>query len=443
MTVSVRLASFSIGSTANGADNADIATLSISTDGTTFVDQVSVNGNSNVRWDFTTGVGVAIRSYSTAATTAFTPAASGDRTTDGYSTLSVTGIPGTAQLRVRVTLKNDDTKERWIIDDLKIIPSVVLTDVLIPQYMQGITVSPNTDRLPYVFRAALSNLTPNATYRYYSQAIKSTDAATLANASGNAIFVPLSGSFVRSTTYSLSSGYGSLTASASGTYTGWFVVEPTGAATFTVGNTLKPVVILNDGAGGTTATVVLPTTATASVVQLGTTSTQATGVYGISAAPAKSFVFSYNNTGGTGRPLSGSFVEDDGTANATGNYAAFYGTSVDAQVGRFGFLTPNTNAAGIQRLEQRALSDGSMVCANTDADGVWPSNSSGSANTVNPHRRHHAVGHHRHRCPAGPGHCDDQRQPQQRGRRHGRDHCRHQFHGGHHRHLQRYQCYPY
>jgi hypothetical protein len=83
---------------------------------------------------------------------------------------------------------------------------------------------------------------------------------------------------------------------------------------------------------------------------------------------------------GTGRPISGTYVESDSLANVT-SYAAFYGNSVDGVAGAYGTLTPNTNANGIQRIEQRDFTTGSVVgCSATDADGIWPS----GANTVNP-----------------------------------------------------------
>lgn len=90
----------------------------------------------------------------------------------------------------------------------------------------------------------------------------------------------------------------------------------------------------------------------------------------------------YDNEAGTGRPISASFVESDGTANTTANsYASFYANNVEGISGAYGVVVPNTNANGIRRIEQRTLSSGSLVgCAATDADGVW----AGGANTVNP-----------------------------------------------------------
>ncbi|GAB3638118.1 hypothetical protein GCM10027422_37080 [Hymenobacter arcticus] len=122
-SLSFRLASFSISSTTNGAEAGDRVTLAISTDGgATYVNQVIVSGNSNARWSFGTGTGTASRAYAaTVNTTVTAPAGGGSRTNDGYSTVLVTGIPSTAQLRFRITLLNNDTGERWLVDEVQVL----------------------------------------------------------------------------------------------------------------------------------------------------------------------------------------------------------------------------------------------------------------------------------------------------------------------------------
>jgi hypothetical protein len=93
------------------------------------------------------------------------------------------------------------------------------------------------------------------------------------------------------------------------------------------------------------------------------------------------FVFAYDNISGSGRPISGSFVENDGTDNSLANhYASFYAARVDGISGAFGVVAPNALPAGIRRIEWRSRTTGGVVGFVTDADGVWPS----GANTVNP-----------------------------------------------------------
>ena len=82
---------------------------------------------------------------------------------------------------------------------------------------------------------------------------------------------------------------------------------------------------------------------------------------------------------GTGRPLAATFVESDGFAE-TANFATFYSGNVDGVAGAWGNIIPNTNPNGVQRIEQRALADGSLVGFNTNSTGAWPS----GANTVSP-----------------------------------------------------------
>ena len=123
--LSFKVASFSITSTGNGADAGDIVTVEISADGgNTYNSTVRVLGNTNARWSFTSGTGVASTAYDGDATPVdFTPAGGGARTTDGYSTVTVTGLPSTTNLRVRITLVNNAANERWLIDNFTISPA--------------------------------------------------------------------------------------------------------------------------------------------------------------------------------------------------------------------------------------------------------------------------------------------------------------------------------
>lgn len=260
-----------------------------------------------------------------------------------------------------------------------------ISDVIVPQFIQGNT----ANRMPYGFRVTIGNLAPVANYRYIIGAVElaATDGNS-SNGAGIGIF-PDATSFVRASSQSLgtASQYGTFTTDGSGNYTGWFAVEPSGNARFTPGNTVNLRITLNDGASGTVPVTRVTTTLTAKVIDFGTTSlsaTQGTGLRGLSNAPARNFVFVYDNTSGLGtsQPISGTWVESDGTVNTTGNsYASFYSTSVEATNGAYGVIIPNLLANGIRRLEQRSFSTGSVIgCPATDADGVWTT----AGSTVNP-----------------------------------------------------------
>jgi hypothetical protein len=258
-----------------------------------------------------------------------------------------------------------------------------LTTIVFPKYIEG-TNPTNTNRIPYAYRARLIGLLPSSTYRFFNQVVISTDAAT-ANGSGNCIFAPATGDFVRTSGPSLATAgnYGTFTTDGAGTYEGWFITEPTGNKRFVPGKYVFMRIILNDGAGGTTASLLLTTTDSVRVVKLdpAVSDSTGTGLRCAGSASPKDFVFAYDDTAGTGRPISGSFIESDGTDNSTtNNYAAFYSNSVNGVNGSFGIVLPNILSNGIRRIEQRSHANGTIVNATTDSDGVWPS----GGNTVNP-----------------------------------------------------------
>ncbi len=121
---SVRLASFS-GTTGNGADVSDYVTVSVSTDGgSSYSEELTVTGASaaNARWSFTSGTGEAASVYDgNNSATSFAPSGSGDRTTDGYSTLRITGLPSSSTLRIKIEARNNSSNEFWVLDDAKLI----------------------------------------------------------------------------------------------------------------------------------------------------------------------------------------------------------------------------------------------------------------------------------------------------------------------------------
>lgn len=251
-----------------------------------------------------------------------------------------------------------------------------------PQFIEGINGS-NTARMPFAYFATISGLTPSSTYRYFNQVIISTNSATT-NGAGNAIFVRSDSDFVRTTSPSLATAgkYGEFMTDATGSYSGWFINEPTGNARFTPGGYVFFRVMLNDGLGGTSIVSRVTSSDSTRVVNFATTSGETTGsgLWSRAAVPSKSFVVLYDNIDGTGRPLAATFVENDGTDNSTANsYAQFYSDSVNAITGSWGVIIPNNNALGVRRIEARNLSGTLFPNPATSADGMW-----GTVNTVNP-----------------------------------------------------------
>ena len=117
-----RLASWSLGSTANGADATDNVIVDISLDGgTTFSSEVQVNGNGNAYWHYSTGTASATTTYDgNNVATVFAPAAGGNRTADGYSTVRVDLPNAATQAIIRIRLLNNAAAERWTFDDVKL-----------------------------------------------------------------------------------------------------------------------------------------------------------------------------------------------------------------------------------------------------------------------------------------------------------------------------------
>lgn len=255
-----------------------------------------------------------------------------------------------------------------------------LTEVIIPQYIQGVN-GTNNNRIPYAYRVTLGGLQPNTTFRYINGMVEAADVAT-SNGAGNAIYTS-GGSFTQGAPTSLATAgaYGTFTTDGSGNYTGWFITEPTGNARFTPGNTVWPRIILNNGTPtGTFAAVRVTGTSAVTVKNTASGATNGTALRGTSLATAMNFILAYDNEAGSGRPISATYVESDGFAN-TSSYASFYVSNVDGVAGAYGMIIPNTLPTGIRRLEQRTLATGALItCPVTDSDGIWPS----GANTVNP-----------------------------------------------------------
>lgn len=259
-----------------------------------------------------------------------------------------------------------------------------MTTVILPQYIQGLN-GTNNNRIPFVYRARFDNLDPNTTYRYINQIIISTDGQTT-NGAANCIYVNSDGSFIRTSSpgFTTAGQYGEFTTDASGSFTGWFVNEPTGNARFTPGNYVFMRIRINDGAGGTSPVTYFTTSDSVKVIDFGTAGepTLGTGIFGYSYADPKDFVFLYDNVEGNTRPIGSSIVENDGLdLSAVTSFVLFYRDSVENINGAWGSIIPNQLSDGIRRIERRLFADGSLHPAVAiDADGIWPS----GANTVNP-----------------------------------------------------------
>ncbi len=118
----LRLASWSINSTNNGAEASDSVTVRISINGEDFSKELQVQGNNNARWHYSTGSGIAETPYDgDNSPLIMQPAGGGDRTTDGYSTLKIYLPDNCSEAKIQISLKNNSSNELWTIDDIKLV----------------------------------------------------------------------------------------------------------------------------------------------------------------------------------------------------------------------------------------------------------------------------------------------------------------------------------
>ncbi|MDB5267941.1 MAG: hypothetical protein JWP58_981 [Hymenobacter sp.] len=257
------------------------------------------------------------------------------------------------------------------------------TGVIVPQYMANGTAT----RLPMLFRATVSNLTPSTLYRaYVLGATNSTTGGGTADFGGattttnSGAGIPLLiNTTATGTTYTSAStasltttgSYMTFTTNAAGAYTGWFGFVNSGNARYTTGNLIFPAITLAPDA--TPAVVEKRLALNQSIITLDF-ATNGTGIQGASSATAGNAVALYDNAAGTGRPLATAVVENIGVV-LTG-LVPFYSTTA----GNWNSIMPRANAAGVQRVVEYSIANGNVLNCNSDADGVWPS----GANTVNP-----------------------------------------------------------
>ncbi len=116
ISFSIRLAAFTDSATNNGLDQGDYVLVRIFNG--TYSKEIQVNGFSNSSWSFSGGTGIAQTSYDgDDSQLIFEPTAGGTQTTEGYSTINITNLPVTNDLRIQIEIVNDYTGEYWVLDD--------------------------------------------------------------------------------------------------------------------------------------------------------------------------------------------------------------------------------------------------------------------------------------------------------------------------------------
>lgn len=262
--------------------------------------------------------------------------------------------------------------------------------VIVPKYMA----SGGSTRLPVVARLKLAGLVPNTQYQYSTRAMIAADfkLSTDFAGAGNAMLIDTNGFKYNnggSVGWTTGPSIDTFTSDGMGSYEGWFgFVYTSNATRFVAGKHVYIGLTLRSVA---TPPVISRLYCSDSIRVLGFSNTSNTGdsfcsgVWGRSMAAPRNFVALYDNTTGSDRPLSLTYVESEGVAafgtSAATGAAPFYTDSVNGRNGNWGAIIPNTNASGVRRIVNLNFKTGAEVYANTDADGIW---GPAAKNTINP-----------------------------------------------------------
>lgn len=116
--LNLRLASMSV-TTAEGTDVPDKVTIAVSANGGPWSNELEIVGNTDAKWSFASGTGIATTVYDgNNILASFNPGSGGYLTTNGYSTVSLSGLPSANTLSVRITAINNNASEIWAIDNV-------------------------------------------------------------------------------------------------------------------------------------------------------------------------------------------------------------------------------------------------------------------------------------------------------------------------------------
>ena len=116
--LNMKLASLSLNAS-DGSDLADRVMISVSTDGTNWSNEVEVVGSTDAKWSFLSGTGLASGIYDGNNVVAtYNAGAGGFLTTNGFSNISLSGLPKSTTLGIRISITNNSPNEIWAIDNV-------------------------------------------------------------------------------------------------------------------------------------------------------------------------------------------------------------------------------------------------------------------------------------------------------------------------------------
>lgn len=259
-------------------------------------------------------------------------------------------------------------------------------EIIFPQYLIAkddaiSTGTTNGQRTPSAAYVKLNNLTPGGVYRFNVGIIDNLDGAT-SNGAGTFALpgITPAGTTINAGTTTTQSAI----ADANGSITLWVYIYPSTNGRFAIGKDVN-LRIGRTAAGG--STIVARTTSFltfrmldgASAGTVATTDDAGFVDAQLATTQAGLPVFFYDNMAGSGRPLSGGYVENDGY-NLTAPDSNYY-SNIDGIAGRAAGIVNVGNVTGVRNITTYDLA-GTVNTTLTDANGIWNSTNH-PANTTN------------------------------------------------------------
>lgn len=254
---------------------------------------------------------------------------------------------------------------------ITVVTSPSLTTNLVPQYVDGATVSGcnlSAYLVPAYARVTFTGLQPNTTYRYVVGGNNVAGVPTSTGAGYNLNYNAATNTYEYSGSKGLTTSYSTFNSGNSTTKSLWINLLVTNAQNFAAGQVLYWQVSLGDYVGNLIGHYQLSQTST--LADYGSASNQLTliGDKG-SQLTTKNYVVLYDNVNGTGRPIATSIVQSYGTTiTSFAQYA--YSYNIEGQTGAWMTVVPNGNPNGIRRIEERDW-NGNLVYSTTSTDGKW------------------------------------------------------------------------
>lgn len=253
---------------------------------------------------------------------------------------------------------------------IQIYGQLTMTDIMIPKFMKSAT---STTRIPTFALVRIDNLIPNTAYRYFTGAVTGPTQPNTIGGGVNLHYNATTQTFVSNSNRNLTSAgtdYSTFTTGAGqSSMTMWVNMLPSGNTTFSEGASITWRVIMTDAPGFPADT--FNSVSTTKTLEFGEFTANGTGIYDNQSGLApKTYICLFDNTAGTGNPISTALVQDDGATVAAGTTVPYY-ANLENTSGAWSTIIPNSLPTGVQRIEQRSLTDGSVIKFWSDNDGVW------------------------------------------------------------------------